>query len=447
MKKVLYRIQRIKITPKVYKNLPKNPGVYVYFKKGFPIYIGKAVNLKSRVSSYFRLSLETKTAKMMSEAEEIGYINVTNDLEALLLEARLIKSFQPKYNIISKDDKHPLYIVITKEKFPRIITARKNDLIRMKPQSVYGPFPSTTSVRSVLKMLRRIIPYCEHKLGNRPCIYSQIGLCKPCPNEIERSTDHIILKKKYLINIKHLKTILNGNASKVIKELEVEMYKFSNDENYEKAANIRNTIQKLNYIISPKASIDSYLENPNFAEDLREKELKELRITLENNGLYIKNLNRIECFDVAHLQGSSATASMVTFIKGVADKSYYRQFKIIQKNRRDDYNSMLEIASRRKKHLADWGIPDLIIVDGGKGQLSVFQKEFVGENIKIVGLAKRQETLVIPTKLLNSNTFIEFKLPKGPALNLIQRIRDEAHRFAQNYHHKLFKKSLFETGC
>lgn len=445
MKKVLYRIQRIKITHQVYKNLPENPGIYVYFKKGFPIYIGKAVNLRGRVSSYFRLNLEIKTAKMISEAEEIGYINVTNDFEALLLEAKLIKSYQPKYNIISKDDKHPLYIVITKEEYPRIITARKNDLIKIKSQSIYGPFPSSTSVKSVLKMLRRVIPYCEHKLGNRPCIYSQIGLCNPCPNEIEHGTNHLILKKKYLINIRHIKTILNGSASKVIKELETEMQKFSSDENYEKAANIRNTIQKLNYIISPKASIDSYLENPNFAEDVREKELKDLKNILINKGLIVKSLNRIECFDVAHLHGSSATASMVTYIKGVADKSYYRQFKIMQKNRQDDYSSMLEISTRRKKHLADWGIPDLIIVDGGKGQLSVFQKGFEGEKIIIVGLAKRFETLVIPTKLLNSNSFIEFKLSKGPALNLIQRIRNEAHRFAQNYHHKLFKRSLFET--
>lgn len=445
MKTTLSKIPKIKIHPKVYKELPENPGVYIYFKENVPIYIGKANNLKSRVSSYFSLNLEPKTAKMISEAEKIGYVNVSNDFDALLLEAKLIKTFKPKYNIVSKDDKHPLYIVITNEEFSRIVTARKNDLNVFKSSLNFGPFPSTKNVKTVLKIIRRAIPFSDHKIGKRPCIYSQIGLCNPCPNEIINNVNCQILKKIYIKNIKQIKNILEGNASKMVNELEKKMVLLSNEKKYEDAAEIRDKINKLNYIISPKLSIDSYLENPNLTEDIVKKELSELKNILNKHKIVIKKLNRIECFDVAHIQGSSATASMVTFINGVADKSQYRHFKIKQMNKRDDYQSMKEVANRRKNHFIDWGVPDLIIVDGGKGQLSFFKEEFLNKEIKIVGIAKKLETLVMPVKHGNSNTFIEYKLPRGNALNLVQRIRNEAHRFAQSYHHKLFISSLFET--
>lgn len=448
MNKILFRIPKTKIYPKVYKDIPESPGIYVFFKKDTPIYIGKAINLKSRVSSYFNLNLEAKTAKMISEAKYIGYVNVSNDFEALLLEAKLIKVYKPKYNIVSKDDKHPLYIVITNEDFPRIITARKNDLNEPKSSAIFGPFPSSSNVKAVLKLIRRIIPFSDHKIGKKPCLYSQIGLCNPCPNEIVRIKNdelRIMEIKRYRKNIRHIKTILEGNASKIIKNLEREMKILSNKYNYEDAAIIRNKINKLNYIISPKQSVDSYLENPNFAEDVREKELSELKQILISFKLNIKDLNQIECFDVAHIQGSNAAASMVTFINGVADKSKYRRFKIYQEYKRDDYQSMKEVANRRNKHLSDWGVPDLIIVDGGKGQLSYFKKEINNKDINIIGIEKKFETLVIPVINQNSNTFIKYRLPKGYALNLLQRIRNEAHRFAQRYHHKLFITSLIET--
>ncbi|MFA5911883.1 MAG: hypothetical protein WC815_24150, partial [Vicinamibacterales bacterium] len=180
-------------------------------------------------------------------------------------------------------------------------------------------------------------------------------------------------------------------------------------------------------------------------EDVRESELRALKKILEASSIKIKSLTRIECFDVAHLQGTNASASMVTFLNGAPDKSLYRHFRIRQKKGQDDYESMREVAGRRKKNLDAWGKPDLIIVDGGKGQMSVFLKEFEAEQIPVVGLAKRLETLVIPVKTLGVNGIKEYRLPKGPALNLVQRIRDEAHRFAQAYHHKLFTKSLFES--
>lgn len=441
------KLHKIKLKPKIYLELPESPGVYLYFKNNYPIYVGKAINLKKRVASYFRLTLEPKTAKMISEAEEISYIKVSNELEALLLEARLIKYYQPKYNIISKDDKHPLYVILTKEKYPRILTVRKTDLNLIPNKAVWGPFPSTVNVKSVLKMVRRIFPYSDHKIGKRPCIYSQIGLCSPCPNLIEsvsNKAEQAKLRKKYLNHIRNLKSLLDGKTGTVKKRLEKEMNDFSERQLFEEASFVRDQIRKLDYVVAPHSQIDSYLENPNFVEDVREKELRELKNILKKYGVSTPHLARIECYDVAHLQGASASASMVTFRKGSPDKSYYRHFKILQKSGWDDYQSMREVASRRKKHMGDWGSPNLIIVDGGRGQMSIFFREFQDLNIPVIGLAKKFETLVIPVNALGTVEIKEFRLPKGPALNLVERIRDEAHRFAQAYHHKLFERSLFE---
>ncbi|MFA6074188.1 MAG: GIY-YIG nuclease family protein [Candidatus Woesearchaeota archaeon] len=147
----------MEISTKAFVKLPEVPGVYTFWKKNLPIYIGKAVNLKSRLNSYLALNLGVKTSQMMSEANSVTYIQVTSDLEALLLESSLIKRCKPKYNIVLKDDKHALYIVITKEKFPRVLTSRKF--------GNYGPFPNSTNVKTILKMLRKIFPYSDHKLA------------------------------------------------------------------------------------------------------------------------------------------------------------------------------------------------------------------------------------------------------------------------------------------
>ncbi len=448
MEKLITKLQKIKLSPRVYLDFPDTPGVYIYFKNGYPIYVGKAINLKKRVASYFRLKLETKTAHMMGEAQEISYIKVANELEALLLEAKLIKNYQPKFNIVSKDDKNPLYIEITKEKYPRVITLRKPDLNKIQSISIYGPFPSSISVKSVLKTVRRVFPYSDHKIGKRPCLYSQLGLCNPCPNEIEESANPAIKAAKrtiYLKNIRNLRSLLDGKPNLVKRRLEAEMKAYSDSQSFEQASILRDKIRKLDYIINPRTSTDSYLQNPNLYEDVRGKELGALISILNKFGLEIKKLNRIECYDVAHLQGTSASASMVTFVNGSAEKTYYRHFKIRQQRGQDDYASMREVAKRRKQHLENWGKPDLIVVDGGKGQMSVFLNEFKKEDIPVIGLAKKQETLVIPITTLGANFIKELKMPKGPALNLIQRIRNEAHRFAQAYHHKLFTKSLFES--
>ncbi len=446
MENILKKIQKIPLSPRVYKDLPETPGVYIYLNGKTPIYVGKAVNIKKRVSSYFNLHLEFKTHKMIQDATQLSYIKVTSDFEALLLEAKLIKQYLPKYNIISKDDKHPLYIIITDEEFPRITTARKIDLKNKKLISYYGPFPSSANVKSILKLIRIIFPFCDHKFGKKPCLYSQIGLCDPCPNVIKTSDDYNRLRKIYLLNISRIKKILDGKNEIIKKELLKEMKKFSSAQKYEEASIIKNKISQLDYITNSGTSISGYIENPNLYEDIRLKEINDLKNILNKFDLKVKHLNRIECFDVAHLQGASASASMVTFVNGSPDKNYYRHFRIYQKNAQDDYSSMNEVARRRIKHLKDWGKPDLIIVDGGKGQLSVFLKHFKSASIPVIGLAKKNETLIFPSVKFKSNTFVEYIMPKGNALNLVQRLRNEAHRFAQRYHHRLFKLSLFESS-
>jgi excinuclease ABC subunit C len=426
--------------------LPESAGIYLFLKRETPIYVGKAINLKRRVSSYFDLKLDPKTSRMIKEAEKLAFIQVESELSALLVEAKLIHQYLPKYNTVAKDDKHPLYIRLTKEKYPRVITARR--VSQHEPNlAFYGPFPSSRNVYAVLRMIRHIFPYSDHPLGKRGCIYSHIGLCNPCPNEIEHSTKYTVqseLRNKYLKNIKAIKSILDGNINKVKKNLEKEMGELSGEQKYEEAGKARDQIKKLEYITQPQLPSEFYIQNPNLYEDIRKRELQDLKKTLVNCKLKIENCTRIECFDVAHLAGSKPTASMVTFINGEPEKSYYRHFKIRQTKSRDDYASLREVIKRRIKYLDSnsWGKPDLIIVDGGKGQVSVFVRELKGLPVPVIGIAKRVETLVVPVLKENLINLKEYKMPKGLALNLIQRIRNEAHRFAQKYHHQLISKSL-----
>ncbi|MDP3917744.1 MAG: GIY-YIG nuclease family protein, partial [Candidatus Woesebacteria bacterium] len=402
----------MEISKTKFLKLPESAGVYTFWKNSTPIYIGKSVNLKSRLNSYLDLHLSIKTAQMISEANEVKYIQVTSDLEALLLESSLIKKHKPKYNVVLKDDKHALYIVITKEKFPRVLTSRKF--------GNYGPFPNSTNVKTIMKMLRKIFPYSDHKLGKKPCFYSHLGLCNPCPNKILSDKDIKIYRK----NIKNIKLVLSRKFNIVRKNLEREMKNLSKLEKYEEAKIIREKIKALDYITQKKIDTQKFLENPNLSEDIRREELENLsKITK------IKKLSQIECFDISHLAGVSATASMVVMIDGNMENSQYRHFKIKQDKSNSDYDNMREIVKRRIVNLDKWAKPDLIIVDGGLGQVKIFDNEFSKLGILVVGIAKNPDRLVF-----RDGTKIKLQ---GLTLQLMSRIRDEAHRFARRYHHLL----------
>ena len=327
------------------------------------------------------------------------------------------------------------------------MTARKIDEDK-KNIAFYGPFPSSKNVKGVLKMTRRIFPYAEHKLGKRGCLYSQIGLCQPCPNEIEKVKDKKLrskLTEEYRSNLSNMNKLLSGKIKFVRRGLEKRMKVFAKEEKFEAAAKIREQIEKLDYITQPITPIRYFLKNPNLIEDIREQELIELKKILTEYLKMPKSLRRIECFDVAHLAGSKPTASMVTFIKAEPEKTLYRHFRIKQKRGQDDIASLAEVAKRRTKYLSGWGIPDLIVVDGGKGQVSSFFRVFRQHRIAVVGLAKRFEQLVIPKEKNGKISFSLVTLKQGPALNLLQRLRNEAHRFARRYHHKLLKKELIPS--
>lgn len=424
------------------KNIPLDPGVYQFKdSSGKVIYVGKAKNLKNRVSSYFLTNLLPKTSQMIANAESVSFIKVSSEFEALLLEANLIKKYNPKYNSALKDDKSPLYIGITKDIYPRIIAFRKPDMEDLHLREYFGPFLTGFSAKRVLRLIRKIFPYSTHLPTKNICIYRQLGLCNPCPSEIEREIDEgkkQQLRKRYLWNVRNVKKILSGNIGQVGNDLEKEIKELSKEERFEEAKEIAAQLKTFKYVSQTNNyEVEEYLENPNLAEDIRQSELNALFEILKLQVPHLKNVKRIECFDIAHLSGSFPTASMVTLIDGVAEKKYYRHFKMYNKKRNSDVDSMREVITRRLKHIDDWGKPDLIIIDGGKPQLSAVHDLLDEAKIPFVGLAKRFETIVI----YRSGKFIEMK-PKGKALNLIQRIRDEAHRFARRLHHKLIKSSM-----
>mgnify|MGYP001560333973 CR=1 FL=1 len=426
--------------------IPEECGVYIFWdSENSPIYVGKSVNLKSRVRSYFLKSVVGKTKRMVSNAFYFSKVPVNSEIEALLLEAKLVRKLQPKFNAALKDDKHPLYIKITREKYPKVLTARKET---EKDGYYFGPYPNSGNVRRILYLLRRIFPFSTHKEGRRACLYNQIGLCNPCPSNIEKEVNPMkkdLLSKIYRKNIKMIRLFLSGRVTEVKKALEKEIRKMGQSEDYETAMLIREKIKSIDYITQPITPVDAFIENPLFLEDVRHKELLTLKNLLIPHIKLDKNIKRIECFDIAHISGKFPTASMVTFVAGDAEKNLYRHFRIDKGSGGNDIASLREVAKRRLSHLDSWGVPDLVVVDGGRGQLAVFLEEFKDTAIPVVALAKRYETLIVANKKKVRYEFVEIRVPRGPALYLLQRIRNEAHRFARRYHHKLFQKNLFQT--
>ena len=256
--------------------------------------------------------------------------------------------------------------------------------------------------------------------------------------------------------------MLSGKTKRLEKQLLGEMTAASLREDFEAAARIRDQLRQISYITKPYEKPKAYLENPNLVSDIREEELRTLQDILSTYHPSLGTIHRIECYDVAHTGGKNTTCSMVTFINGEPEKNYYRRFRIQKVKRADDYGALKEALSRRLKHLEDWGKPDLIVVDGGKGQVSasleaVNQASSLGGvprppgrwdryatfGIPVIGLAKREEELVIPTR---EGGFNVIALGKGsPTTKLLQRMRDEAHRFARAYHFKLRLRELLPS--
>lgn len=413
--------------------IPHKPGVYLFKdKKEEVLYVGKAIDLYSRISSYFsKYQISPRIYALTEKIHSVDTIVVESELEALILEANLIKKYLPSFNIRLTDDKDYLYIKVTREAFPKITTARKQQLFDAK--QYFGPFPSAKVVRDTLRKLRRIFPWCAHpptasKVNKyKYCFYYHLKLCPgPCVGKIDQ--------KGYNIIINQFIKFMEGKKDQLVDELKVEMSKEAKNLEYEKAAELKKMLNGLEYITQPnKASI--YLENPNFLEEQRQISLEFLQKDLN----LPKIPTRIESFDVSNIQGKQATGSMVVLTDGEIDKSQYRKFKIKIQGRPNDCAMMAEVVARRLKN--DWPLADLIVVDGGRGQVKVVKKELdkIKRDIPVFGLAKRLEWLYPADGAV-------VKLPKSSlSLRLLQKIRDEAHRFALNFHRKLRDKLMYNN--
>jgi len=399
------------------------------------LYVGKAKNLKNRVNSYFAkyVTLGTKTQALVSKVKKIETIVLNSEIEAFLLENHYIKKHKPKYNIKLTDDKaYPLIRVTVKDTYPKVLIGRKDN----DKNSVYfGPFPNAAAaLRLTLRSIRRIFPY--QSVPNhvtRICLYYHLGLC-PCPPIF----DSIEFRKEYKKTIKHIIDFLNGDTKKVVRDLTKERIAASKSEEFEKANILQKKINAIQLITGPfyNNAFDPDI-NPNFTEDLRRKETNDLKEILNKNDVFVRNLERIECFDISNISGTNATGSMVVFINGERQGAEYRKFKIRRENSPNDFAMIAEVLKRRLNH-PEWTTPNLIIVDGGKGQVSTAVKVIkeMGKKIPIIGLAKREEIII-------TSDFKEIALSKeSEALKLVMRIRDEAHRFAIAYHKKLRSKNF-----
>ena len=537
------------------KLVPNQPGCYIYYNKDNEIiYVGKAKNLKRRVYSYFHKQHDSvKVTVLVSQIERMEYIITDSEVEALILESHLIEKHKPKYNILLKDDKKYPYFLITDEDFPRIQVVRKKNLNPDKGR-FYGPYTDVGAMWATLDFLKRIFPLkqCKQpKFSNRPCLYYHIGKClAPCQGKVT--------PEEYQKLIKQVELFLSGKQTELLKEIQGQMVKYAENEQFEKAAKMRDSyndlvktlehqkvvyentklnedilacvyedgifvivimmiregrlidkkdftyfvdnIDKAEYletfftdyysnlklefpdkivskdmeevgnkelfqdwlkVISGKKILINYGNGRGKYGELYELAVKNALNTLENaklkkmaqirddfnevgsylaEKLHLTNFpNRIECYDISHIQGTNTVASMVVFQNGLPKKTAYRKFKVrMTEGKPDDFLSMKEVLTRRLKRLGEpkWEKPDLIIIDGGKGQLSSVMQIVEDLGVKVgkggidfVSLAKREEEVFLPNK---SKSIL---LPRDSnALYLIQRIRDEAHRFAITFH-------------
>lgn len=396
-------MEKIKLVEKI-KKFPDTPGVYVM--RGLRreiLYIGKATSLRHRVLSYFQRPQEARIELMLSQVLDIEIQRTDSVVEALLLENNLIKKLEPKYNIKLKDGKTYLGILVTKEDWPRVLPTRLN---KTTPDGdFYGPFPSSKDVGDALQIIRKLFPFrvsCLPESG-KACFEYHLGMCPGvCFGKVS--------KEEYKETVKQIKLFLSGKKKEAIKSLEKDMRLKSKDQEFEKAARLRDQIFALKHIQDVAMIRDEDLDG-----------LKPIP-------------TRIEAYDISNIGGEFSVGSMVVFTDGIIDKSQYRKFKIKTVQGADDAASIKEVLSRRMKH-EEWKLPEIILVDGGKPQVNAAREVLSEFNIKIpiAGIAKgpkRDKNEIIAP----DNIDIDKKL--------LIHLRDEAHRFALAYYRTLHQKSL-----
>lgn len=416
------------------KKIPSSTGIYLFKKNRQILYIGKSINLKARLLSHLEnAKLDPKEAAIINGSNSVEYIVTDSEFKALLLESSLIQKHRPKYNSRWRDDKSYLYIKITvKDSYPKVFSVRReND----GQSSYFGPFPSQKDVDMILRTTRKIFPFCtQQKISKKPCFYSKIGLCQPCPNFIDNLAnlkEKTKLRNQYRRNIRQLILVLHGKVELVLRNSYQLIKQYGADQNYEEALNLRNKIQQFESLIYQKQFSSDISTHYNTSS----QSLRQLQHIL---GLTVQ-LQRIECYDISNLFQKDATASMVVFSDGQPDKSQYRRFKIKNPSLNSDLEMLEEVFSRRFRQ--KWPLPNLVVVDGGTPQVLKTKQVLmlVHQSTPLVGIAKHPDRLV-----LDLPDGLKTIRPSANNLgfNLVQAIRDESHRFAKKYHLLLRHKRL-----
>jgi excinuclease ABC subunit C len=395
------------------KKIPEEPGVYFFLGKNKEVlYIGKATSLRSRVRSYFANDLSAARGPlitaMVEKAKTIDWRQTDSVLEALILEANLIRTHKPKHNTDLKDDKSFNYVVITKEDFPRILLVRGKELDRtFAALHVFGPFPHGMQLKEALKIIRKIFPYrdtCVRDTGKR-CFNAQIGLCPGvCSGEIS--------KTDYRKIVSRISLLFQGKKKQLLKNMERDMKRAAKEENFEEAAALRRQLFALQHIQDVSLIKDEY------------------RAPMHGLGS-----GRVEAYDVAHLGGTAAVGVMVVVENGMAQKSEYRKFRIRSAKGGDDPGALKEVLSRRLGH-DEWPMPRLLVVDGSTAQINAAEGVLAtyGIKIPIVGVVKDEKHR--PREIKGDRSLAATREHDILLANA------EAHRFAITYHRKKRRENL-----
>ena len=409
--------------------LPDDPGVYFYYDcDGELLYIGKATSLKKRVGSYFNKAHDRRIAELVGKIRRIDYIETKTSVEALVLEANQINVLQPPYNILNKDDKSFLYLLVTSTDFPRPVLIRGHELagagvapfagaipekLGGKYRAMFGPYTSSYSLKKAMELIRRAIPWSvcrppEETGSDRLCFDAQIGKCPGvCGGKIS--------KQRYRRMMKRFEMFFGGKTARLLGRMKKEMEKAAKEMRFEEAAEIRNALFSLEHI-RDIAMIT--------------KEDVELPMTRVDEEMYVDLEGWIEAYDISNISGTSAVGSMVVFFEGRPLKAAYRKFKIKTVIGADDVGCMEEVMRRRLKRALRypkaWGLPEIMVIDGGEGQVNRVREVFaeMGVDVPLIGIAKgydrKQDRLVFDRGDVRVEVFC--------------KARDEAHRFAVKYH-------------
>lgn len=427
------------ITKEKINDLPQTAGVYSFYEKNKIIYIGKAINIQKRVKNHINQP-SYRDDLFIDKIDEIGYLKTGSEIEALILEASLIKKCQPKFNVVWRDDKNYFYVAIAnQQETPYIyITHQPFDMTQGKKNDAaeyIGPFVDGMALKKTLRFLRRAFPYyTTNRHSKIKCTYCHLDLC-PGPDP-----DLPAYKK----NVKKLVLILKGKKGAVLNSLKKEMSRYARsgvaikntfyNKDFERAAKLRDKIYNLQQIMLHTNVINNQpllMENSEGgAESLLSKII----------GLKIP-ASKIECYDVSNIQGKFATGSMIVSMGGKPDKNKYKKFRIRIKNGPNDIAMLKETIERRLKH-KEWQYPNVMLIDGGRAQLNMAIKiknqNNLTKQIKVISIAKGKQELFIE----KINQPIPLKTLPQKVYNLVKQLDDEAHRFAITYHKELRKKNL-----